>query len=229
MNNWGEEPTDQTEQIQPNDWVKYFKKLLKDGSEGTDFGINSPENPRDRAGRNAPVDYDTFEPVLDKRITLEELREALSELKLGKAPGPDGLLVEYLKIFGGACETVLLKLVRLLFSNHLYPSNWTLNFLKPIYKKGNVKDPNNYRGIAIGSAFAKLFSQILLKRLIKYINMKNIISPKQIGFMQGCRTSDHIFLLQTIVEKIVKKEKGRLYAAFIDLKKAYDTVNRDSA
>ena len=41
------------------------------------------------------------------------------------------------------------------------------------------------------------------------------------------RTSDHIFLLQTMVEKVVKNEKGRLYAAFIDFKKAYDTVNRD--
>ena len=45
--------------------------------------------------------------------------------------------------------------------------------------------------------------------------------------MQGCRTSDHIFLLQTIVEKVVKNQKGKLYAAFIDFKKAYDTVNRD--
>ena len=40
-------------------------------------------------------------------------------------------------------------------------------------------------------------------------------------------TSDHIFFLQTIVEKVVKKSKKKLYAIFIDFKKAYDTVNRD--
>ena len=39
-------------------------------------------------------------------------------------------------------------------------------------------------------------------------------------------TSDHIFLLQTIIEKVVKKNKNRLYAVFIDFKKAYDTVDR---
>ena len=227
MNNWGKERTDPTEQIRPNEWVKYFKMLLKDGNEGASPDGNFSENLRDGIYSNTHEGHNTFEPILDSRITVTELREALSELKPGKAPGPDGILVEYLKIFGGVCERILLKLVRLLFSNHLYPSNWTLNFLKPIYKKGDVKDPNNYRGIAIGSAFAKLFSQILLKRLIKYINLKNIISPKQIGFMQGCRTSDHIFLLQTIVEKVVKNQKGKLYAAFIDFKKAYDTVNRD--
>ena len=45
--------------------------------------------------------------------------------------------------------------------------------------------------------------------------------------MKGTRTSDHIFLLQTIIEKIVKKNKGKLYVAFIDYKKAYDTVDRE--
>ena len=54
-----------------------------------------------------------------------------------------------------------------------------------------------------------------------------MISPNQIGFMKGSRTSDHILLLQTIIEKIVKKNGGKLYTAFIDFKKAYDTVNRD--
>ena len=44
--------------------------------------------------------------------------------------------------------------------------------------------------------------------------------------MKGKGTSDHIFLLQTIVEKVVKKNKNKLYAVFIDFKKAYDTVNR---
>ena len=39
-------------------------------------------------------------------------------------------------------------------------------------------------------------------------------------------TSDHIFLLQTIIEKVVKKNRKRLFCAFADFKKAYDTVDR---
>ena len=45
--------------------------------------------------------------------------------------------------------------------------------------------------------------------------------------MRGHGTSDHIFLLQTIIDKIVKKAKKKLYVAFIDFTKAYDTVDRD--
>ena len=44
--------------------------------------------------------------------------------------------------------------------------------------------------------------------------------------MKNARTSDHIFLLQTVIEKVVKKNKKKLFAAFIDFKKAYDTVDR---
>ena len=102
-----------------------------------------------------------------------------------------------------------------------------MNFLKPIYKKGNSEDPDNYRGLAIGPVLAKLFSIILLNRLTNYIKLKKLISPKQIGFMKGTSTADHIFLLQTIIEKVVKKGKKRLYVAFIDFKKAYDTIDRE--
>ena len=169
----------------------------------------------------------TFDPILDSRISNQELRDALCSLKMGKACGPDGIPVEYLKVFGYSFEPILLKLTRCLFAEHVYPSKWVVNFLKPIYKKGSNKDPDNYRGLAIGSAFAKLFSMILLNRLNKYIKQKDLISRNQIGFMKGASTSDHIFLLQTIIEKVVKKNKKRLYAIFIDFKKAYDTVDRD--
>ena len=109
----------------------------------------------------------------------------------------------------------------------IYISKWSLNFLKPIFKKDSTKDLDNYRGLAIGSAFAKMFSFILLKRLTDFIDIKKLISPQQIGFMKGKSTSDHIFFLRTIVEKVIKKNKKKLYAVFIDFKKAYDTVNRE--
>lgn len=98
---------------------------------------------------------------------------------------------------------------------------------KTYLKKGETDDTDNYRGLAIGSAFAKLFSHILLKRLTRFIEEKKLLSPNQIGFVKGKSTSDHIFLIQTLIEKVVKKGKCKLYVAYIDFKKAYDTVNRD--
>ncbi len=118
----------------------------------------------------------------------------------------------------------MLKIFQKLFAQQIYPSEWISNFLKPIYKKGDALDTDNYRGLAIGAAMAKLYSLILLGRLTEHIKKKELISANQIGFMT-C-TSDHIFLLQTLIEKVVKKNKRKLYAVFIDFKKAYDTVDR---
>ena len=157
---------------------------------------------------------------------IQELNNAFAKMKTGKAAGPDHILGEYLKSFRNVAESTMLKIINLIFSNHIYPSTWDKNFLKPIYKKLDVKLPENYRGLAIGPAFAKLFSFILLNRLNKYIDSKKLITPNQIGFMKGSRTSDHVFLLKTIIDKVVKNDGKNLYAAFIDFKKAYDTVDR---
>ena len=77
--------------------------------------------------------------MIDRRITMEEMREALRELKSKKAPGPDGIPADCLKIFGETFEKIFLKIINLIFSNHLYPSQWNSNYLKPIYKKGKCK------------------------------------------------------------------------------------------
>ena len=71
---------------------------------------------------------------------------------------------------------------------------------------------------------AKLYSLMLLETLTELVKKRNQISSNQIGSI--ICTSDHIFLLQTIIEKVVKKNKRRLYSVFIDFKKAYDTVDR---
>ena len=218
MNNWGIEKTDRTDSITPFKWHNFYKDLLNNSSSSNNLDKQSVEE-------NKNVDP-IFEPVLDGRIKISELREALSELKTRKSPGPDAILAEYLKIFGEMYEDILLKIVRIMFSRHIYPTEWDTNYLKPIHKKDDTDDPDNYRGIALGSTFAKLYSLILLKRLTGFIETYKLISPNQIGFMKGSRTSDHIFLLQTLIEKVVKKHRGKMYVAFIDFKKAYDTVDR---
>ena len=151
---------------------------------------------------------------MDSIISDKELRDALAAIKIGKSAGPDEVLGEYLKIFGNICEPIMLNLVRVIFSESSYPEKWTLNFLRPIYKKGSAKNTNNFRGLAIGSVFGKLYSTILLNRLMRYIRGKQLISPKQIGFMKNAGASDHIFLLQTIIAKVVNKNKTKLYTAF---------------
>ena len=82
-----------------------------------------------------------------------------------------------------------------------------------------------YRGISLSSNLSKLFNSILQTRIDKYLEENKLIRLEQGGFRKDHRTSDHIFILQTIIQKYTKNS-GKLYACFVDLKKAYDSVWR---
>ena len=118
MNNWGKDKIDPAEKISPKRWAEHFKNLLNSAKKGDKLITLEVGN--------------TFETVLDGRITTKEIQEALSELKTGKSPGPNCILVEYLHVFGELFVDILHNLINKIFSEHIYPSDWTVNFLKPI-------------------------------------------------------------------------------------------------
>ena len=108
----------------------------------------------------------------------------------------------------------------------IVPAQWASGFIVPIHKGGSAMITSNYRGISITSSLGKLFTSIINERLYNFMTTKNILHPAQIGFMKGKRTSDHIFVLKCIIEEAKSKRKP-IYACFVDLKKAFDTVWRD--
>ena len=59
-----------------------------------------------------------------------------------------------------------------------------------------------------------------------FLDTNKLLQNKQIGFKKGCSTSDHILVLKTIIDLFKSKNKP-LYACFIDLSKAFDTVWRE--
>ena len=73
----------------------------------------------------------------------------------------------------------------------------------------------------------KLFSSILLDRMLHFKNLYCPDPKEQLGFCKGAQTNDHIFTLKTVIDKYTRKHKVRVYACFVDLRKAFDTVCRD--
>ena len=102
---------------------------------------------------------------------------------------------------------------------------WKEGIVIPIHKNGDRVDPNNYRDITL-SSLGKLFCHVLNKRTTSELETKSFLKHKQAGFRKNHRNADHILILRTIVDKYVLNSKNgsKLYACFIDLKKAFDTV-----
>ena len=95
----------------------------------------------------------------------------------------------------------------------------------PLHKKGDPNDVNHYRGITlVSSFFLKCFTSILNKRVNDWVENNNIVSDAQFGLRKGRSSVDAILVLNAVIQKILN-EKKRLYCAFIDLKKAFDSIN----
>ncbi len=120
---------------------------------------------------------------------------------------------------------LLLKLFNNILQHEHFPNQWSKGFIIPIFKSGDIDDPNNYRGITISNCLGKLFTKLLNTRLTNYLIDNRIISSCQIGFLPKQRTADHILLLKTIIDSF-KKAKKKLFICFVDFKKAFDTVHR---
>ena len=67
---------------------------------------------------------------------------------------------------------------------------------------------------------------MLNERIYNFVQKNNLINTSQIEFRRGNRATDHILTLKSIVNKYVHDGKGKLYACFIDFKKAFDSINQ---
>ena len=84
------------------------------------------------------------------------------------------------------------------------------------------------RGISIGSCLAKLYSTVLYLRILEVNENFQLINNKQIGFLKRFTTADHFLVLDTIINEVVHKHRQKLFVVFVDLKKAYDKIDRQA-
>jgi len=161
---------------------------------------------------------------LDVSISEDELKEAIHKLKNNKSPGLDRVLNEMIKYSDDNTHKIMLSLFNKIYSLSMYPSSWSHGYITNLFKKGSTMDPQNYRSLTITSSLGKLFNSILATRLQKYLTEHNLIAREQIGFMKETSTSDHVFSLHTLINKYANKKSQKLYACFVDFRKAFDSV-----
>ena len=107
------------------------------------------------------------------------------------------------------------------------PSSWSKTVICPIPKSStkDKRNPLDSRGISLIPSICKVYCSILNKRLSKWVENEHILSDCQYGFRRGRSTIDHLTSLTTIIE-CRKAQRKSTFAAFIDLRKAYDSIRR---
>jgi hypothetical protein len=112
-----------------------------------------------------------------------------------------------------------------------YPDAWNDTALTSVFKgKGSQADLGNYRPIQVQAAIAKLYHMVIRARLNSFAESQGLRAEGQAGFRDGCRTSDHIFILRHLIHQAQRgpAPRRRLFCCFVDFEKTYDGVPRDA-
>jgi hypothetical protein len=163
---------------------------------------------------------------LDCTPSVEEMEASLKKMSSGKAAGDNGIIAEFLKAMAEVDGTrkILHDIVIQFWQGEDVPLDWLVGRLKILPKKGDLSDPNKWRGIMLLDIMGKLVCSIISARLQKVLKEYGL--EEQFGFMMERGCSDGIFTLKTAMAK--RKEYNlETWALFIDLVKAFDTVPRE--
>ena len=160
-----------------------------------------------------------FDPVAPTEIE----REILS-LPLNKAHGLYSCPNRILRSARYILSYPLAKLMNLSVTSGEYPSKLKHAKVIPVYKDDDETDPANYRPISLLSNYNRIFEKIMFNRLKAFIDKKEILYRSQYGFRDK-HSTQHAIL--DIINTLQRNMDKKLFSCgiFIDLKKAFDTVD----
>ena len=170
-------------------------------------------------------------PIADPPINCDppsfvETQAAVNRLKWGKAPGIFGIHAELLTTGGNAVLMSLHAVMCSTWNTGIIPTDWKRGLVVPVWEgKGDRQDCNNYRGVTLLSVLGKVFAKIILDSVCHHLLEHQ--RPEQSGFTPKRSTIDRILALRVLTEGRREFWQG-LLAAYVDLCKAFDSVNRDA-
>ena len=165
-------------------------------------------------------------PFLISPTNPVEIETLINSLDDSKSSGPTSIPTRLLKLIGKEIAIPFSDICNMSFNEGIFPSKNKIAKVVPHHKNGSTQAVDNYRPISLLSTFSKIMEKIMTVRLTNFLELHDIIYPKQFGFRKGHSTSHSLIdIVETIRKTIDSKKFG--CGVFIDLKKAFDTVNHD--
>ncbi|BHF78798.1 hypothetical protein SprV_0602191300 [Sparganum proliferum] len=194
-------------------WAEHFRGVLNRPSAISDAAIERLPQVETKVG-------------LDLASYIHETIRVVKQLSSGKAPGSDAIPTEVYKHGGPHLMDHLTALFQEMWRQGEVPQDFKDTTIVHLYKpKGNRQICDNHRGISLLNITGKIFARILLNRLNNHLE-QGLLPEIQCGFRRHRGTTDMIFAARQLQEKC-QKMRTHLYSTFVDLTKAFDTVNRE--
>ena len=149
---------------------------------------------------------------------------AIKQLKNGKAPGTDKISTTLIKDAAAFIWKPLTMILNSSLKYGAFPDIWKLAKVTPIFKSGSKRDGNNYRPISLISVFSRLLEKIVHDQLVKYLIANKVLTPSQSAFRKLYSTITSLINGTDYLYDNTDKKQLNL-AIFLDLKKAFDTID----
>ena len=130
--------------------------------------------------------------VRDVYFSVDCVKEIPKSFKAGSSPRPDGVPAILIK----ACKHGLAPSLFYIFQKSLeqgtVPESFKKAYITPINKGGNQKEPKNFRPVALTSHLAKALEKLVLKELVKFLQLSGQLNPEEHGFRSGRSTTSQL-------------------------------------
>uniref|UniRef100_A0A0G4HC10 Reverse transcriptase domain-containing protein n=1 Tax=Chromera velia CCMP2878 TaxID=1169474 RepID=A0A0G4HC10_9ALVE len=157
-------------------------------------------------------------------FTEEEVIEQIMATKKKKATRLDRVLAEHLYVWAESVvfRSTVTSLFNLFLMTGWVPKGWNDGLIAPIIKAGKpMVEAGSYRPIHLLSHVSNVYSSLLDKRIRGQQGVS--ICREQFGFQKGKGTRDATFVLRHL---LIKHREPGLHCVFVDLKEAFDSVDR---
>ena len=159
-------------------------------------------------------------------ISFNELFNTISSLNNKKSSSHDNISNCLIKRCINELMNPLLYLFNLSFEKGIFPSELKMAKIIPLYKSGDSLLMQNYRPISLLSPFGKILEKLMASRLTDFLHKFNILHECQFGFRKKYSTMYATLDMITMVESEIFN-KNHVLGIFLDLKRAFETVNLD--
>ena len=159
----------------------------------------------------------------DINFSKGDILRVIRKLDPNKAHGHDQISIRMIQI----CDKTISKPLFLIFNSCMqsgvFPSEWKMANVVPVYKKNDKQNIKNYRPVSLLPIFGKIFERIIYNEMYPFFIQNELISPNQSGFKQG---DSCINQLLSITHDIYQSldEVYEVRGVFLDMSKAFDKV-----
>ena len=159
-----------------------------------------------------------------RMINIQQLEKEINGIAVHKSSGIQNLSSYVLKLCFDVLKDQLLVIMNKSMFQGYFPKLWRRAIIVPIPKIPIPKEVGDLRPIALTPLPGKILERFVHTQLMEHLDNNNLLNNIQNGFRKNHSTIDTIFKFTTQLQSY-KNSKLNTIALYIDLKKAFDTVN----